>query len=282
MRFLKQQRPAVLFATGGYTSFPPVIAARLCRIPVVFHEANSLTGAAIRFCTKLCNIATVATSFPETAAQLPHVKTVYTGLPLRQNVLDTLAKARAIEKTTDTFSIFVTGGSQGAHGMNLLIAPGLAALAKANDKVRILHQCGKHDIEWLQTVYAGLTDQVSVVPFVDDMGTAYGQADLIIARAGAATCFEIARCAVPTLFIPLPTAADDHQRKNAEAIVKCGGAICLDQRTTTPEQFADTLQSLSADIAKRQQMQAAFAAIPQTDAAQAVADILLNIASLHA
>ena len=278
IRFLKKQRSAVLFATGGYTSFAPVVAARLLRIPVIFHEANSLAGSAIRVCSKYLNIAAVATSFEETAAQLPWAKTVFTGLPLRQAVLDTLAKARTVEKPADRFSILVTGGSQGAHGMNLLVAPVLASLAKSDAHVCILHQCGKHDLEGLQETYAAVADQVTLTAFIDDMGTAYGQADMVIARAGAATCFEIARCAVPTIFIPLPTAADDHQRKNAEALVRCGGAICLDQYTTTPAQLADAVRSLYSDAAMREQMRAAFADLPQPNAAKAVADLICAIA----
>ena len=278
LRFLKQQRTAILFATGGYTSFAPVVAARLLRIPVIFHEANSLAGSAIRVCSKYLKIAAVATSFEETAAQLPWVKTVFTGLPLRQSVLDTLAKARTVEKPSDRFSILVTGGSQGAHGMNLLVAPVLAALAKADPNVRIVHQGGKHDLADLQQTYAEVADQVTVTAFIDDMGTAYGQADMVIARAGAATCFEIARCAVPTIFIPLPTAADDHQRKNAEALVRCGGAICLDQYTTSPEQFADAVRTLYSDAPMRDQMRAAFAELPQPDAAQAVATLIAAFA----
>jgi UDP-N-acetylglucosamine--N-acetylmuramyl-(pentapeptide) pyrophosphoryl-undecaprenol N-acetylglucosamine transferase len=278
VRFLLQECPDVLFATGGYTSFPPVIAARLLRIPVVFHEANSLVGAAIRFCTKCLKIDAVATSFVDTAAQLPKVPTVFTGLPLRQHVLDTLAKARTVEKSGETFTILVTGGSQGAQGMNRLITPILASLAKSDPKVKIVHQCGANNIDELRPLYEGLEAQVTLTPFIDDMGTAYGTADIIIARAGAATCFEIARCGVPTIFIPLPTAADDHQRKNAEAIMQCGGAICLNQLTTTPEMFANTLRVLYSDKTVRDSMRSAFAELPQNDAARAVTDLILDVA----
>ena len=278
LKFLKQQHPALLFTTGGYTCTPAVIAARLLKIPVVFHEANSLVGSAVRRFSTWSHVAAVATSFEEANTQLHGVKTVFTGLPLRKNVLDTLEKARAMTKTTDTFNILVTGGSQGARGMNLLIAPVLASFAKETPEVRIVHQCGASSLDELRPIYEGLENQIQLVPFIDDMGSAYGTADIIIARAGAATCFEIARCGVPTIFIPLPTAADDHQRKNAESLVRCGGAICLNQLTTTPEMFADALRSLYADSALRQQMQAAFAKLPQQDAPRAVTDLLLDVA----
>ncbi len=273
--FLKRQRAEVLLATGGYTSFAPVIAARWLGIPVILHEANSLAGRAVKFLAKHCKIETVATSFVETAAQLPGVKTHYTGLPLRQSVLTALEKARAVTRDEESFSILVTGGSQGAHGMNLLIAPVLASLAKSDPKVRILHQCGTADLEAMRTHYAETPERAVAVPFIEDMGKAYGEADLVIARAGAATCFELARCAVPTLFIPLPTAADDHQKKNAEALVRSGGALCLDQYTTSPIQFADTLRQLYYDASLRQAMRASLEKLPHPDAARAVAELLL-------
>ncbi len=277
-KFLKQQGAEVLLATGGYTSFAPVIAARWLGIPVVLHEANSLAGRAVKFLAKHCAIETVALSFPETADQLPNVKTVFTGLPLRAGVLAALEKARGVKREAKAgFSILVTGGSQGAHGMNLLVAPVLASLAASDPEVRILHQCGANDLEAMRAQYAETEGRAVAVPFIEDMGTAYGEADLVIARAGAATCFELARCAVPTIFIPLPTAADDHQKKNAETLVRCGGALCLDQMTTSPIQFADAVRQLYADPALRQAMRKALERLPQQDAARAVADLLLSV-----
>ncbi len=275
-KFLKRQRAEVLLATGGYTSFAPVVAARWLGIPVVLHEANSLAGRAVKFLSKHCKIEVVATSFPDTAEQLPGTKTVYTGLPLRASVLASVEKARGIARDAEKFSILVTGGSQGAHGMNLLVAPVLASLAAADPTVHILHQCGANDLEAMRAIYAQTSDRAVAVPFIEDMGTAYGASDLVIARAGAATCFELARCAVPTIFIPLPTAADDHQKRNAEALVRCGGALCLDQYTTSEIQFADVVRQLYSDPKLRQSMRHALEQLPQQDAARAVADLLLT------
>lgn len=279
LRFLRKQRPDVLFATGGYTSFAPVVAARLLRIPVVLHEANSLVGKAVRFLSKYCKIDTVALSFEASKTQLPEtVPTLYTGLPLRQNVLERLERAKAIKRDGKSFNIFVTGGSQGAHGMNVLVAPVLASLAAADANVKILHQCGPHDLTLMEETYRNVASQVRVQAYVQDMGTAYGEADVVIARAGAATCFEIAACAKPAIFVPLPTAMDDHQRKNAEALVACGGAMSVNQLTTTPEDFANILRPLYQDRKRLTSMHDALKRMPQMDATTAVARLLLRVA----
>ena len=278
--FLRRQKPDVLFATGGYTSFAPVVAARLLRIPVVLHEANALPGRAIRFLSRHWQIATVAVSFPETAAMLPWVRTCCTGLPLRAYVLETLAKARATPKAPESFTVLVTGGSQGAHGLNTLVAPILASLARADARVRIIHQCGRADLPALKEVYAQTPEQVQLAAFLEDMGSAYGQADLVIARAGAATCFELAACAVPAFLIPLPTAADHHQHRNAASLVQSGGALLFDQLTTPPAQLADAIAQCYHDRALRTHMHQALAALPRPDAAGALAAEIL--AAAHA
>ena len=278
--FLRRQKPDVLFATGGYTSFAPVVAARMLKIPVVMHEANSRIGRAVRFLSRHCNINTVALSFEDSAKQIPWAHTVFTGLPLRSSVLNALARARATrgKREGEALSILVTGGSQGAHGMNKLVTPVLASLAASDKNVTVLHQCGKADEASITEAYAATEGRAKAVPFIDDIGSAYAQADIVIARAGAATCFEIARCAIPTIFIPLPTAADDHQTKNAQALAECGGAVCINQRTSSPEQFADILRSLYSDSSLRTSMRSALEALPHTDAAAAVADILVAAA----
>lgn len=277
-RFLKKTRPAVLFATGGYTSFAPVAAARTLGIPVVFHEANSLVGEAVRMLSKVFSIDTVALTFDASKSQLPaKVKTVTTGLPLRRSVLEALARARQAKQASDTLRIFVTGGSQGAHGMNMLVAPVLASLAASDRKVTILHQCGANDVSAMEAIYAQVKEQVAVQAFVNDMGSAYGQADLVIARAGAATCFEIVACATPAIFIPLPTAKDDHQRKNAESIAQQGGAIVVNQTTATTQSFADVLRPIYQDRTLLVAMQAALQRMTLPDAATHVAQLLTAI-----
>lgn len=276
-RFLKKHKPDLLFTTGGYTCFPPVVAARLLKIPVVMHEANALPGKAVRWLSRKLKIEAVATSFEETNRLLPHVKTVFTGLPLRKSIVSMLEQVTTQSESREGFSILVTGGSQGARGMNFLVGPVLASLAQSDPKVRITHQCGPHDLEWAKQVYEKTPNRVEIVPFISEMAKAYSQADIVIARAGAATCFEIAHCALPAIFIPLPTAADDHQRKNAEALVSCGGALCVDQLTTTPEQFADIIRQLYSDPSLRTSMHEALKRLPKQDATRAVCNLITEI-----
>lgn len=273
-RFLKKHKPDLLFTTGGYTCFPPVVAARLLKIPVVMHEANALPGKAVRWLSRKLKIEAVATSFEETNRLLPHTKTVFTGLPLRKSIVSMLEQVTTQSESREGFSILVTGGSQGARGMNFLVGPVLASLAQSDPKVRITHQCGPHDLEWAKQVYEKTPNRVEIVPFISEMAKAYSQADIVIARAGAATCFEIARCAIPAIFIPLPTAADDHQRKNAEALVACGGALCVDQLTTTAEQFADIIQQLYSDPSLRTSMHDALKRLPKQDATRSVCNLI--------
>lgn len=277
LRFLRRQRPEVLFATGGYTSFPPVVAARMLGIPVVMHEANSVVGQAVRFLAKHFAVEAVALSYSGSESQLPGTKTVFTGLPLRRSVLADLANAGKSGRPSDRFTVFVTGGSQGARGMNALLAPILLSFARSCPEVRIIHQCGSADEATLRELYAPVADRADVRPFVESMGTCYGQADLVIARAGAATCAEIARCGVPTVFIPLPTATDDHQTRNAEALVRCGAALCFPQLRTRPEQIAEAIGHFYADVSLRTSMRRAFAGLEIPDAAAAVADLLTGV-----
>ena len=278
--FLRRFRPDVLLATGGYTSFAPVLAARSLRIPVVLHEANALPGRAVRFLSRRLRVAAVATTYDETAARLPWARTVHTGLPLRQGVLDALAKARDARRRPEGpgFHVLVTGGSQGAHGLNTLVAPILASLAVSDPNVRVTHQTGQADLADVRAVYAQTPAQVTVLPFIDDIGAAYAQADLAITRAGAATCAELARVALPAILIPLPTAADDHQRLNAQALVQCGGALCIDQ-SAPPAQLAEAIRQLYSDPLLRQIMRDALADLPRPDATQALADLLLEVAA---
>ena len=223
---MRRTQPQVLLAMGSYSSLPPVLAARSCGVPVVLHEANTVPGRAVDFLSRFA--VKVAISFDVTARYLPNCATVRTGLPVRA----TIAGGHRFEFIPEkAFVVFVTGGSQGAHAVNCLASEALAQLsreiAKRGDGARplyVIHQTGMKDEGAVMATYANVSLPSRVAAFEREMANAFASADLVIARAGASTCFELAACGKPALLIPLPTALRNHQHLNAEAFVAAGAA----------------------------------------------------------
>ena len=232
---LRRTRPDVLLAMGSYSSLPPVIAARSCGVRVFLHEANTVPGKAVEFLSRFAEA--VAISFKTTARFLPNAKTVVTGLPVRATIA---SGTRFPFIPRDAFVVFVTGGSQGAHAVNLLAAKALALLKKALSSeasgrpLYVIHQTGVADEGAVIGEYAAAGIPARVRAFEDEMAGALASADVVIARAGASTCFELAACGKPALLIPLPSALRDHQHYNAEAFASVGAADEGDQSKLTP------------------------------------------------
>lgn len=234
-REMRRTRPDALLAMGSYSSLPPVLAARSCGVKVYLHEANTVPGKAVEFLSRFAD--TVATSFDMTARYLPGVKTVRTGLPVRA----TIAQGRRFAFIPqNAFVVFVTGGSQGAHAVNLLLMDALSMMKRELDKrqqlanlqpstfnlrpLYVIHQTGVKDEVLVQTEYAKVALPSRVHAFEQEMANAFASADIVVARAGASTCFELAACGKPALLIPLPTAMRDHQHFNADAFAASGAA----------------------------------------------------------
>lgn len=225
-RKMRKTKPDALLAMGSYASLPPVIAAKLRHVPVYLHEANTIPGKAVEF---LARFATkVATSFEVTAKYLEGANTELTGLPVREDI--SLGK-RFEFIPENAFVVFVTGGSQGAHVVNLLMTEALVIMQKAlrrRGKIErplyVIHQTGAADEPMAIAAYAAASLPARVHAFEREMADAFKSADIVVARAGASTCFELAACGKPALLIPLPTSMRDHQHYNAEAFAKSGAA----------------------------------------------------------
>lgn len=224
---MKKAKPDALLAMGSYSSLPPVLAAKKCGVPVVLHEANTVPGRAVEFLSRYAK--TVAISFDVTAKYLPGVKTVRTGLPVRDGITKGV---RFPNVPADAFTVFVTGGSQGAHMVNLLMSEALVQVNEelrrrgeaAKRKLYVIHQTGVKDEGPVMAAYAAAGMDARVHAFEQEMANAFATADIVVARAGASTCFELAACAKPALLIPLPTAMRDHQHYNADAFAASGAA----------------------------------------------------------
>ncbi|HEX7598554.1 MAG TPA: undecaprenyldiphospho-muramoylpentapeptide beta-N-acetylglucosaminyltransferase, partial [Polyangia bacterium] len=257
LAILRRFRPDAVLGVGGYASGPMVLAAALWGYPSAIQEQNSVPGITNRILSRLVRVVMVA--FEETRAFFPAHKIEITGNPVRHKLVAALSDGAAGDERVGA-RILVVGGSQGAKGVNELVLAAVEILAKNGSLPALVHQTGPSDLDRCKERYRslGVADRVEVRPFIDDMATAYHQASVVVARAGALTLAELAIAGRPAILIPLPTAADDHQNKNAARFAQAGAAVVLDQRSGTGAQLAQWLGELAADGHRRGTMAAAM------------------------
>ena len=274
-REMKRFKPHALLAMGSYASLPPVLAASARRVPVILHEANMVPGRAVGYLARYA--AAVAITFPETAEYLRGREAVVTGLPVRTEIA---GQPRFDDMPADKFCVFVTGGSQGAHRVNELASTALVLLKRDIDKkslglkFQVIHQTGAADEAEVKAKYAAEGIPARVQAFEHEMGRAFATADLVIARAGASTCFELALVGKPAFFIPLPTALRDHQHFNALSFVKAGGADEGIQDSLTPRALANYILHKMLHPEELEQKSQAMRHAATPDAAAKVADLV--------
>ena len=272
--------PDVVFAKGGYGSFPTLLVARLYRIPVIIHESDAVPGRVNAWAGKWAR--RIAISFPASAHSFPPGKTALTGSPVRKRILaGNMEQAR---ESLGVFStrpvIFVTGGSQGSRIINHIV---VQILKEITSQFELIHQSGAVDFEDVKfetsSILAGGSEaSYHLFPFLDEekMRAAYALADLIVARAGATTIFEIAAIGKPSILIPLKIAAQDHQRKNAVDYGGHGAAVVIEEENLTPSVLWNEIQKLMADPAKRAEMSKAAQSFARLDAAELIAREILT------
>ena len=272
-REIKRFAPDVMLAMGSYSSLPPVLAARMAHVPIVLHEANTVPGRAVETLARFAK--TVAISFAATKDHLPGRDTVLTGLPVREGIDK---GTRFQEVPQDAFCLFITGGSQGAHRVNELVTAALPLVKNALDKVGrklyVIHQTGLKDEGPVMGRYvaAGISSRVNA--FEHEMPRAYATADLVIARAGASTCFELTAVGKPAFLIPLPSALRNHQHYNAEAFVEAGAADEGKQDEVTPRGLANYILNRVQHPHILVRMAERMKAMATPDAAKRVADLV--------
>ena len=274
-REMKRFQPHALLAMGSYSSLPPVLAAAARHVPVILHEANMVPGRAVGYLARYASA--VAITFPETAEYLRGRESVVTGLPVRSEIV---GRARFDGMPPDVFCVFVTGGSQGAHRVNELVSQARVLLQRdiekksVGRKFQVIHQTGVADESEVKSRYAAAGIPARVQAFEHEMGRAFATADLVIARAGASTCFELALVGKPAFFIPLPTALRNHQHFNAQSFVKAGGADEGIQDSLTPRALANYILHKMLNPDELAQKAAAMRRVAIPDAAARVADIV--------
>jgi len=276
-RVVARRRPHIVIGVGGYSSFPVVLVAALRRIPTMVLEQNAVPGLANRMLAPFVRAAAV--TFESTKAFFGE-KAFVSGNPVRPEFLrpvDTNAEAKTDDASTGT-EVLVFGGSQGAHAINMAMVEAAEELASHRPFVHITHQTGERDVEMVRSRYEAAGLVADVAAYYDNISREIGRADLIVCRAGATTIAEITAAAKPSVLIPLPTATDDHQRKNAEALAAAGAAEVLLQSEATGRTLAQRITALAADRPRRRQMGLAARRFARPDAARVVVDRILELA----
>ena len=273
-KIFRRRKPFAVLAMGGFTSAPPVFVAKDLGVKTFLHESNTIPGRANRLLARF--VDTAFTGFPETAAKLRAKKTMVTGTPVRPQfqIRDAAGCRTALGLDANRPTILVVGGSQGAHGLNEMILSALPLL-KGRDW-QWLHLTGANDFETVKSAYAAQGIRAVVKPFLAEMDLALGAATAAVSRAGASSLAEMAAMRLPSLLVPLPTAADNHQFFNASAFATTGAARLLEQKNSPPEKVAALLAELVGDEAARQKIQAALAQWHAPDSAAQIAEHVLS------
>lgn len=266
-KIIRQFRPHVVVGAGGYVSGPVLLMAAIMGIPTLVMDSNALPGFTNRRLARFVDKA--ALTFEE-ALPFFGKKGVVTGNPVRHEFFEVKEK-----KIGDGFHVLIFGGSQGARAINNAMQDALGSLGSHSELLTVTHQTGEADFERIRDAYAASAlSTADVRPFISDIFTEFEKADLIICRAGATTCAEVAAAGRATIMVPLPTAADDHQRKNAEALERAGAAKMLLQKDLNGERLAEEIIGLIEQPARLQEMQAAAKSLSRPDAASATVDII--------
>jgi UDP-N-acetylglucosamine--N-acetylmuramyl-(pentapeptide) pyrophosphoryl-undecaprenol N-acetylglucosamine transferase len=270
LSLFKRYAPRSVLSMGGYAAAPGGLAARIARIPLVVHEQNRIPGMTNRM---LARFATrVLTGFADVFANGEWV-----GNPVRASIAAIPAPAVRYAGREGPLHLLVLGGSQGAQSLNIAL-PEVLRRRGARLPVAVRHQCGAKHFEQARAAYMRANIEAEVVPFEDDMARAYAWADLVICRSGALTLAELAAAGVPAILVPFPHAVDDHQTKNAEAMVAAGGARLVVEGDDFVKRLGAAFEEIG-DRSKLVAMAEAARSLAKPDAARRIAGICIEVAA---
>ncbi len=273
-RVLSARRPDVAVGVGGYSSGPVLLLAALRGIPTMVMEQNTAPGFTNRQLARVVRAAAV--SYEETLRFFPGTGFV-SGNPVRRAFLQALEGGDEPARDPAEVRVLIVGGSQGARGINDAMVAAAPHLVASGARLSITHQTGERDLARVRDGYAAARLAATVEPFFHDMNVRLRAADLVVARAGASTIAELTVLGRPSVLVPLPTAADDHQRKNARSLASAGAAEIVEERDLTGEGLASRLLALAADAPARARMAAAARTLGRPDAAARVADRVIAL-----
>ena len=266
---LKRFSPHVVVGVGGYSSGPVCLAAWLLGVPSAIHEQNSFPGLTNRL---LCRVVDrVFISFEESRPHFPRGSIYLTGNPVRDALFE------ALETTSPgkgRFTILILGGSQGARAINRAFVQALEIMRGRGRDPMVIHQSGRGNYAEVVEDYRTRGLEGEVVPFIENMAEAYQKADMVVSRAGAGTIFELAALGKPSVLIPFPHAANNHQEANARVLVAAKGAEMILEKDLSPQVLADMILKYMDDKGAHMAMAGAARAMGRRDAARIIVDHL--------
>lgn len=271
MRLISQFKPQVVVGVGGYASGPAMIAAVLKRVPTLAYEPNAVPGMTNRLLGK--RVSAAAVNFAATVKYFRNAEV--TGVPVRPEIFELPVRPVGAPPR-----LLITAGSNGALIFNETMPKIVVRLQEAMPGLTIMHQSGPRRLEETRAEYAASgadPKRWTVEAFLTNMPAQYAAADVVLARAGS-TIAELCAAGKPSVLVPLPTAADDHQRKNAEVLAGAGAAVMLLQKDVTPEVLEQLLADLLCDGDKRRRMAEAARGLARPGALERIAGMVLRLA----
>ncbi len=270
-KIIREFMPEVVVGAGGYVTGSVILMASVMRIPTLVMDSNALPGFTNR---RLAPFVTKAALTFEEALPFFGKKGIVTGNPVRKEFFDIKPKSRG-----ETINLLIFGGSQGARAINNTMTEALPLLNSVKNKLSITHQTGVFDFQKIAEIYEREGwNEADVRAYFSDMVSAFEKADLMLCRAGATTCAELSAAGKAAILIPLPTAADDHQRKNAEALEKVGAAKMIAQSDLSKETLAKEIMDLINFPDKITEMEKAAKRLAKADAAESTVDLIEEMA----
>jgi UDP-N-acetylglucosamine--N-acetylmuramyl-(pentapeptide) pyrophosphoryl-undecaprenol N-acetylglucosamine transferase len=278
---MRRLKPRAVVGFGGYPTLPPLMAARLCRIPSIIHDANAVLGRANRFLAR--HVSAVATSLPGVLDRDPALsaKATTVGTPMRPAILAAAAMGYTPPEPTGAFRLLVVGGSQGARVMSDVVPGAIERLEPALWNHLILtQQVREEDMARVRAVYDRLKINCELAPFFSDLPARLAANHLVLSRSGAGTVAELAAIGRPSILVPLPGSIDQDQFANAGVLAQSGGALRIPQTEFTPDRLATEISALAAEPERLSAMAASARSAGRLDAAQRLADLVAKVAGI--
>jgi UDP-N-acetylglucosamine--N-acetylmuramyl-(pentapeptide) pyrophosphoryl-undecaprenol N-acetylglucosamine transferase len=281
LNLMRRLKPKAVVGFGGYPTLPPLLAARLCGIPGIIHDANAVLGRANRFLARRVNA--IATSLPGVLDRDPQLsgKTTTVGTPMRPAILAAAAMKYVAPESTGSLRLLVVGGSQGARIMADIVPGAIERLEPALwSRLVLTQQVREEDMARVRAVYDRLKISAELAPFFSDLPARLAASHLVVSRSGAGTVAELAAIGRPSILVPLPGAIDQDQFANAGVLAQANGAFRISQADFTSDRLATEISALAADPARLDAMAVGARTVGRLDAAERLANLVMKVAGI--